>query len=265
MNGNYGWGLPIAASSFAKDVDFSLHLIHGAVILIFALWSFFFVYCLVRYRHRDGHAAAYPPESGKSTIASFIPDGIVLAFEIWLIFVFGLPIWAHIKENFPQEGEATRVRVVAQQFSWNTHYPGPDGVFGRTDPSLVDSTNPIGLDHNDKAGADDVVTTNELYAPLGKPILMDLTSQDVIHSFFVPEFRIKQDAVPGMNIKLWVEPILKGKFEIGCAQLCGVGHYRMRGDVFVQSPEEFQAWYRERMAGQQAQQAPTPAPLPSWD
>lgn len=243
MNGNYGWGLPVAASSFAKDMDYSLNVLHIAMIAIFVLWAIFFGACLMRYRARPGHAAEYPRESRASTLGSFVPDGVILAFEIWLIFIFGLPIWAHVKEEFPEKEASTHVRIVSEQFNWNVHYPGPDGVFGRMDPALVQSANPLGLDPGDPAGADDVLSVNELRAPLGKPILIDLTSRDVIHSFFIPEFRIKQDAVPGMMVPVWVEPILAGRFEIGCAQLCGVGHYRMRGDVVVGTPDEFEAWY----------------------
>jgi len=263
MMENYGWGLPVAASSFAKELDSSLFLIHAAMILIFVLWAIFFTYCLIRYRHREGHSAEYVTHSLKSTFKSLIPDGLVLAFEIWLIFIFGLPIWANIKEHFPSEKESTRVHITAQQFSWNVHYPGPDGVFGRTKPELVDSTNPVGLDLTDPAAKDDVVTVNELHAPVDKPLLINLTAQDVIHSFFVPEFRIKQDAVPGMKVNVWVRPIKEGQFEIGCAQLCGVGHYRMRGDVFVESPEKFQAWYNSQLTAQVP--APTPAPIPQWE
>ncbi|MBI4051447.1 MAG: hypothetical protein HY400_02965, partial [Elusimicrobia bacterium] len=94
---------------------------------------------------------------------------------------------------------------------------------------------------------DDLVTVNELHIPLKKPTLVTMTSKDVIHSFFVPEFRIKQDVVPGMQAKIWFEPTQTGKFEIGCAQLCGLGHFRMRGDVFVHTPEEYQNWLKEAL------------------
>ena len=243
MNGNYGWGLPVAASTFAGEIDSSLRLLHVVMIGIFVLWGIFFAYCLIRYRARPGHRAAYPHHSTKHTINSMVPDILVLAFEIWLIFIFGMPIWAKVKDAFPKPEDSTHVRITAQQFAWNVHYPGPDGKFGKTDPALVDSANPAGLDPTDPASADDLVVVNDFHVPLGKPILIDLTSQDVIHSFFVPEFRIKQDAVPGMKIPVWVEPTMKGKFELVCAQLCGVGHYRMLGHVIVESPEDYQAWY----------------------
>lgn len=250
--GNYGWGLPVAASTFAKQLDFSLHIMHVAMGVIFVLWGIFFAYCLIRYRSRPGHRVTHPEDTRKAKVLSFVPDGVILAFEIWLIFIFGLPILAHIREDLPDVARSFRVRVVAQQFAWNIHYPGPDGAFGRTDPSLVDGANFVGLDKSDPAAADDLVSLNVFHLPMGKPVLLDLTSLDVIHSFFVPEFRVKQDAVPGMVGKVWFEPILTGQFEIGCAQLCGLGHYRMRGDVVVESPEEFEAWYKEQKAAEAA-------------
>jgi cytochrome c oxidase subunit 2 len=151
------------------------------------------------------------------------------------------------------------VRVVAQQFAWNVHYPGPDGVFGKSDVTLVDeATNPLGLDPADPASKDDVTTVNQLHLPVGKPALIELSSKDVIHSFDLAEFRVKQDAVPGMSIPVWFVPTVttdamrqrKGNpefnYEIACAQLCGLGHYRMRGYVTIDTPEAFQQWLVEQ-------------------
>ncbi len=127
------------------------------------------------------------------------------------------------------------------------HYAGPDGKFGRTMPSLMNMNNPIGLDATDPAAADDVVTQNEIHAPLGKPVLVYLTSKDVIHSFFIPEFRMKTDAVPGLRVPLWFEPTKAGQYEIGCAQLCGIAHYAMRGDFFVLEPKAYDAWLKAQV------------------
>lgn len=241
---NYHWGLPIQASTYAAKIDGALYLMHGIMLLIFVLWGIFMIYCLIRYRKRDGVRAAY---GRQHLAASYIPDALILAFDIWLIFVVGIPIWAHIREDLPKPESATVVNIVAEQFSWNIHYPGADGKFGRRDIALISATNPLGLDEKDPAAKDDITMINELYIPLGKPVLINLTSKDVIHSFFVPEFRTKQDALPGMNFPIWFEPTLAGTFEIGCAQLCGLGHYRMKGTVIVKTAEEFDAWMKQKL------------------
>jgi cytochrome c oxidase subunit 2 len=142
--------------------------------------------------------------------------------------------------------DATIVQVTGEQFSWTFHYPGPDGQFGRTDTKLITSTNNIGLDKDDAAAKDDIVSQNNLHAVVGKPMRVRLRSKDVIHSFFLPNFRIKQDAVPGMGIEVWFTPTKAGQFEIACAELCGLGHYRMRAFLTVDpSQDVFNKWLEE--------------------
>ena len=246
MNGShYTIGLPIAASTYAARVDGTLHVLHAAMLLIFVLWAIFFTVCLVKFRQRPSSKATYAPAINSAL--SFVPDAAVLLFEIWLIFILGLPIWAEIKEQMPLERNSNVVQLVAEQFAWNFQYAGPDGKFGGRDPKQISSSNTLGLDANDPAGKDDIVVLNELHVPLGKPTILYMTSKDVIHSFFVPEFRVKQDVVPGMRVPLWFEPTQTGTFEIGCAQLCGLGHYRMKGSVIVQTPQEFDAWKEEQL------------------
>lgn len=243
MNRNYGWGLPVQASTYAGEIDQGIWIIHIAMIFIFVLWGIFFTYLLIRYRRREGIPAQ--PEREHGALKSLAPDIAVMVFELALIFFYAIPVWSRIKMNFPDKEAANEVEIVAEQFAWNIHYPGPDGKLGRRDPKLVHFSNPIGLDREDPAAADDIVGANELHLPLGKPTLIQLTSKDVIHSFFVPEFRIKQDVVPGMRFPVWVEPTLAGTFEVGCAQLCGFGHSLMRGDVYVHPADEFDAWLKQ--------------------
>ncbi len=260
MNGNnYGWGLPVAASSYAHDIDFGIILIHVAMVAIFVLWGIFFTYLLLKYRRRDGVPAEREHEHG--ALKSLAPDIVVMVFEIGLIVFYAIPSWSKIKMNFPQPGEANQVDIIAEQFAWNIHYPGADGKFGRRDPKLVHFSNPIGLDRDDKDAQDDVVLANEIHMPLGKPTLIRLSSKDVIHSFFIPEFRIKQDAMPGMVIPVWVTPTAVGKYELSCAQLCGFAHSFMRADVIVDTPEDFDAWLKSHAPVKQ--EAPTKA-AESW-
>jgi len=222
-----------------------LSLLHWVMLGIFVLWGIFFVYCLIRYRARDGQRGEYH-QSGE--MASLVPDGLVLVFEIWLIIAFGIPMWRSIKQETPNEKDATMVNVIAQQFAWNFHYPGADGQFGRRDARLVTASNAIGLDESDPAAKDDYSSINNLHVPLGKPVILHMTSKDVIHNFAVAEFRNKHDVVPGMSTTLWFDPLYTGKFEIGCSQLCGLGHTRMRGDVIVDTPEDYAAWVKEQLA-----------------
>jgi len=179
----------------------------------------------------------------------------VAVAEAVLLIGFSVPLWANRVDRVPPDKDAFVVEVTAEQFAWNIHYPGPDGSFGKTDIAKIDvESNPLGLDREDPAGKDDVTTVNQLHLPKGKPVVIKLRSKDVIHCFNIPEFRIKQDVVPGLTIPVWFEPTLTtaemraklGKpefqYEIACAQLCGLGHYRMRGFVTIHSQEEFQTW-----------------------
>jgi len=162
----------------------------------------------------------------------------------------------------PNDNEVHHIRVIAQQFAWNIHYPGEDGQFGKTAIKLIDEeTNPIGLDRNSPFGKDDIVSKNQMHLPVNKQVMIHLSSMDVIHSFGIPEMRIKQDAIPGMTIPFFFTPtmtsaefltLIKGTiregmgYEIACAQLCGNSHYRMRGYVTIDTEEEYAAWLVEQ-------------------
>jgi cytochrome c oxidase subunit 2 len=162
----------------------------------------------------------------------------------------GQRVWANIYfSDVP--ADAYTVQVTGEQFQWNFHYPGADGAFGRTDNSLISTTNFIGLDRNDPAGRDDIVVLNQMHIPSNRPIRVRLRSKDVTHSFFLPNLRVKQDAVPGMQIEIWFTPTRPGTYEIACAELCGLGHYRMKGILTIDESEEaFNAWLVEQAASQ---------------
>ena len=255
-----GW-LPFsgaAASAHAAEIDSTMTIVHLLMLALFVGWFAFFLFALFRFRGgRSRRAEARGVQSHAST---WLEVGVALA-EAVLLVGFSFPAWARRVQAFPPEGESTVVRVVAEQFAWNVHYPGPDGVFGRTDSTLVDAaTNPLGLDHDDPHAKDDITTVNQLHLPVGRPAIIRLSSKDVIHSFGQHEMRVKQDAIPGLVTPLWFVPLvttaemrkIKGNpeynYEIACAQLCGLGHYRMRGFMTIDSAEEWQAWLDERAA-----------------
>jgi cytochrome c oxidase subunit 2 len=170
---------------------------------------------------------------------------LVTAAILVVVLFNALGLWAQITSAPP--ADAFVVEVTGQQFAWNVRYPGKDGIFGRTDPKLVspESFNFIGLDRSDPNAADDIMMQNQLYLPAGRPVRIRIRSLDVIHSFFLPNFRVKQDAVPGMTVETWFVPGQAGDFEIACAQHCGLGHYRMRGQVHVVPQEELEARIKE--------------------
>ncbi|MFI5179626.1 MAG: hypothetical protein ACHQO8_13730, partial [Vicinamibacterales bacterium] len=162
-----------------------------------------------------------------------------------------LPLWYKRTAAQPSLSGAVVVRVVAEQFAWNVHYPGPDGQFGTTSLALVSPTNPLGLDRGSPFGKDDIIVIGQLHVPVGRPLIIQLSSKDVIHSFGVPAMRVKQDAIPGLLTPIWFTPIRTGDFDIACSQLCGLGHYRMRGVITVESEEAFRKFLADEAAAQQ--------------
>jgi cytochrome c oxidase subunit II len=253
-------GLPPLATAHGGQIDGLIGLIHLFMLILFVGWGSFIVYALIRFRRSRHPVANYTGlKSHKST---YVEIGVAVV-EAILLVGFAIPMWAARVESIPAASEALLVQVTGEQFAWNIHYAGPDGKLGRTDITLIDAqSNPLGLDRNDPDAKDDVTTTNQLYLPVNKPIIVRLRSKDVIHSFGVPEFRVKQDAVPGLTIPIWFVPNVttaemrtrtgnpEFQYEIACAQLCGLGHFRMRGFVTVQTAEEFQKWLDEKIKEQ---------------
>lgn len=162
------------------------------------------------------------------------------------VLAIGMPVWSEYFDTAPP-ADAVTIEVTAQQFLWNVRYPGPDGQFGRNSSAAMDDVdNPLGLDRSDPAGKDDIVTQNAMTVPLGRAVRLRLRSKDVIHSFFLPNFRVKQDIVPGMTPEVVFFPTRTGTFELACAELCGLAHYRMRGFFDVVSPAAFATWLTEQ-------------------
>ena len=243
-------GLPVAASAHAAEVDRIMVLVHWLMLVLFVGWGMFFAWVLVRFRSGRNPRASYQGARGR--FASVVEGG-VLAAEIALLAFFSVPFWSANVDAEPPHQNTVEVRVVAEQFSWNFHYPGADGQFGRTSITLVDPDNPLGLDRRDAAAKDDITTINQLHLPVGRTAIIHLSSKDVIHSLGIPEMRVKQDAIPGVVQPVWFTPTMTGRWEIACSQLCGLAHYRMKAFYTIHTPEEYQAWLVEEAAALQPQ------------
>lgn len=236
--------LPLAASAHAGDIDRLLTAVHALVAVLFVGWTLFFVYALVRFRRGRQARASHEGLRGSWPL---VIVGLVAITELALTFTLDAPAWS-ARQTLPEAHQAFVVRVVAEQFAWNAHYAGPDGTFGRTAVTLVSGFNPVGLDRTDPAGTDDVVSINQLNVPVDRDVIVYLTSKDVVHSFTLPQMRVKQDAIPGRVIPVWFHPTMRGQWEIVCSQLCGLGHYRMRGQYAVMDATALGAWMAERRA-----------------
>jgi cytochrome c oxidase subunit 2 len=237
--------LPAAASAHASMLDAVLVSVHTHMLLIFVVWSAVLVYALIRFR---AGANPEPRQQGAGGMWPAIAIGGVIAGDVIILATQALPAWSIRNEPPVAATQPIEVRVTGEQFAWNIHYPGPDGVFGRTRQDLVSASNPIGIDREDPAAKDDIGLLNVLTLPIDRTAIVQLASRDVIHSFTLLPMRVKQDANPGMVARVWFTPTATGEWEISCSQLCGLGHYRMRGEFRVVTQEAWEAWMAEELA-----------------
>ena len=248
-------GLPsVSASTQGPQIDNIISIVHWLMLVLFVGWGAYFIFTLIRFRASKNPKADY--KGVRNHYSSYI-EGLVAVIEVALLFGFAFPIWASRINDVPKGNEVVQIRVIGQQYLWNFHYPGPDGVFGKTSVNLVDEAeNPIGLDRDDSFAKDDVYVP-QMHIPVNTPINISLSTKDVIHNFKLPELRVSQDAIPGMTIPVWFEATMTSEeflkttigtkregrgFEIACAQLCGLGHSKMRGYLNVYDAEGYTAW-----------------------
>ncbi len=241
FSGEMGWFPPqISEHGDAMDAQFSNTLI--VVAIGFILSQVALGYYVWRYRDRSGRRAIYTHGNAKFEVVT----ALVTAVTFVTLAIVGQRVWAELHlRDMPED--AVKVEVTAQQFAWNFRYPGPDGKFGKTVPRLInDQLNPVGVDPRDPASKDDVVTLNRMAIPVNRDIRLTLRSKDVTHSFFVPAMRFKQDTTPGLAVPGHFKAMKTGEYEIACAELCGLQHYKMKGFLMVMSDQEFEAWLKER-------------------
>ena len=218
------------------SIDFTINVTFWVTGFVFIAVNLFLAYCVYKFRQKDGHKAVYEPENHKLEIwLSAITTVGVIA-----MLAPGLFVWASIV-TVPDD--ATEFEAMGQQWQWAFRYPGADGIMGTADTQLVTETNPFGVNSADPNGQDDVIVVSpEMHLPLDKPVKALLRSNDVLHNFTVPQFRVKMDLVPGLISYLWFEPNKAGRYDIMCEELCGIGHFVMRGAGVIETQAEYDAW-----------------------
>ncbi|HEV2747020.1 MAG TPA: cytochrome c oxidase subunit II [Allosphingosinicella sp.] len=233
------WLTPIASNWGAIDTALIITLYICAV--AFVGLNLFLALAILRYRNRPGHKAHYEPENASLEKRLTFWTGIGIAGML----APGLIAW---NQYVTVPDDATVIEATGQQWQWAFRFPGPDGVLGTAAVAHMSSDNMFGLNPRDPHGRDDIlIETNELHMPIGKPVKMVLRSKDVLHDFYVPQFRAKMDLVPGIVTYFWMTPTRTGTYEILCAELCGVGHHEMRGTVVVEEQAAFDRWLGEQM------------------
>jgi cytochrome c oxidase subunit 2 len=242
--GKYILGLPPLASENGQDVDNLIIYVHWLMIALFIGWIIYFFYALYRFRSSRNPQADYV---GVRNHASSYIELAVAGVEAVLLVFIAVPLWAKAVDKFPPASESTVIQVVAQQYAWNARYAGPDGIFGRQDMKFVASDNVFGVDPTDANGKDDIQTLNDIHVVVDKPVIIYLSSKDVIHSLKIIAMRVCQDAIPGLRIPVWFKPTKIGRYQINCAQLCGPGHASMTsGFVTVETQADFDKWIKSK-------------------
>ena len=237
------WWTPVASNW--GNIDGTIILTFWVTGGVFVAICLFMAYCIWRYRYRKDRRAEYEPENKKLEwrltwltslgVAALLAPGLL----VWNQFV-----------TVPKN--AFNVEVVAYQWGWNYRLPGEDGILGKTDAKLVNAENPYGLILNDSNGRDDIIVQDaDLHLQIDQPVKINLRSLDVIHNFYVPQFRAKMDTLPGIVSYYWFTPTKTGKYEILCAEFCGTGHYGMRGIVLVDDKKDYNNWLAQQITFKQ--------------
>jgi cytochrome c oxidase subunit II len=248
------WWLPPLASNW-KTMDDTLQITVVITGLFFVVISLFVAYTLWRFRHREGSRAAYQPDNHR------LERRLIILTSVGIAALLAPGLWVYADYVRPPR-EAMTLEVLGQQWRWRFRFPGADGKLGGSDARFVNAANPFGLDPSDAAGADDVlVDDNEVHLPRNRPVNVVLRSHDVLHDFFVPQFRARMNIVPGQVSSFWFTPMKAGRYEAMCAQLCGVGHPDMRGFVRVEEGAAFDAWLATHPTFTQQRSAAASDPL----
>ena len=208
---------------------------------VFIAVCLFMIYCVIKFSYKENRKAEYKPEDKKLEFRLTW----LTALGVVALLAPGLVVW---KEYVSVPDNAFKIEVVAYQWGWNYRLPGDDGVLGKTSIDLVSDENPYGLDSKDPNSKDDILVMDaDLHLEINQPVKVELRSFDVLHNFYVPQFRAKMDTLPGLITYYWFTPTKTGDFEILCAEYCGTGHYAMRGRVIVDETNEYNDWIAQQI------------------
>ncbi len=249
------FGAPELASEHGEMVDHMLALLQWFMALLFVGWSCFLVIVFTKFRAGKNPSADYVGVRGHAS--THIEIGVIIVEGI-LLFGFAFPLWSQRSVGFPSGGDVVKVRAVGEKFNWNFQYAGTDKTLGRMDLRLVSANNVIGKDPKDANGKDDFVKGSVMTVPVNRPVIVDVTSKDVIHNLALVTMRAAQDATPGVHGHLWFKPTKIGEWDIICGQLCGGGHSQMKARLAVVSEKDYEDFLKEGSEG--AIKAAMPAP-----
>lgn len=243
------WWLPDCVTTQGQQIDRLFIAITDLTLVVFVAVVFCMIYFMVKYRAKRGVKAVY--YHGNNMLELFwtaIPAAIFIG-----IVVYSNGLWGELFDQKKIPLDALNVEIIAEQYGFNIRYPGPGNVLGNSDDKLISGENKLGLDPQDPRNKEGFTTYNDFCVPVGRAVHLRLRSRDVIHAFFVPEFRLGQDMVPGRTISyMWFQTIRTGNFAICCNQLCGVGHYNMQAKLRVVSQEEYDKWIQSKTTTAQA-------------
>lgn len=244
------YNIPVA-SEHGTTTDTLFWVTMGITGFAFVITQVLLFYFAFKYRHKKGAVASFYPDNSKLEVIWTLVPSVVLT----VLVLYGLNVWTHITSKAPDDAEV--IEVMGMQFAWKTRYPGADNKLGKYDYRNIDAANIFGMDLTDKNSFDDF-TPREIHLPKGKPVLFNIRARDVLHSVYVPYFRLKMDAVPGMPTKFWFIPTKSTEdmrsetgnpdfnYELACAEICGSGHFTMRMTIVVDEPAEYEKWKKEQ-------------------